>query len=148
MKNIVFFIALICTSLSFSQNINIKISEYDKKLDSTSYSQFLFVNASYSSSRPLLFIVVNKKLFPIMEKKVQSVFKFKQEYTDIVVLGIDNNNLSQLKDIDNKIISNTIEYIFEFRNFFRLPLILKEDIYKSIFFVSQEEDLCKELFCK
>lgn len=148
MKNIVFFIALTCTSLSFSQNINIKISEYDKKLDSTSYSQFLFVNASYSSSRPLLFIVVNKKLFPIMEKKVQSVFKFKQEYTDIVVLGLDNNNLSQLKDIDNKIISNTIEYIVEFRNFFRLPEILKEDIYKSIFFVSQEEDLCKELFCK
>lgn len=148
MKKYIYFIVLLHTSLCMSQNVSIKISDYNKKIDSTYYSQFLFVNASYSSSRPLLFIVVNKKLFPIIEKKVQSAFKSKQEYTDVCVIGIANNNLSELKDIDNKIITNTMEYILEFRRFFGLPVILKEDIYNRILYISQEDELCKELFCR
>lgn len=116
-------------------------------MDEKVYSTFIFVNSSYSSSRPYLFLVVDKSLFLKLENKIQKHFKQKQEYTDIYLIGIENFDIKNVSDLEKKIIDEYIEKILVFRNSFNLPQMNKEIIYSSINFLNKESDLCKKLAC-
>lgn len=147
MKHLLGFFLLLNFQLCISQNISIKISDYYRKMDKKVYSTFIFVNSSYSSSRPYLFLVVDKSLFLKLENKIQKHFKQKQEYTDIYLIGIENFDIKNVSDLEKKIIDEYIEKILVFRNSFNLPQMNKEIIYSSINFLNKESDLCKKLAC-
>jgi hypothetical protein len=92
MKKIIFFFLIFQFQISLGQNVNIEISDYYCKLDGKAYSTYQFVNSSYSSLRPTLVILTNKDLSFEISTKLSFLYKTKQEYTDVWILGITNFN--------------------------------------------------------
>ncbi|AWG20890.1 hypothetical protein FFWV33_04705 [Flavobacterium faecale] len=149
MKKIILVFMFLTFHLCSSQNVYVKISDYNKKVDGKNYATFKFVNSSYSSGRPFVTMVVNKNLIVEYENKISKAYHHKQEYTDVYLIGIENFNYSNISDIDKKIIAISLDDIIEFRKYFGLPI--EEDtkhISSSIIYIKNEMDFCKVFGCE
>lgn len=132
-----------------SQNVNVKISDYAKNIDGKNYSTFKYVNSSYSSGRAFVTIVLNRSLFNQYEDNISKVYKRKQEYTDVYLIGIENFNYDNISDIDKKIIATAIADILEFRKYFGLPIEGKaEYINSQIIYPKNKKDFCAIFRCE
>ncbi|WP_346984099.1 hypothetical protein [Chryseobacterium sp. POE27] len=106
------------------------------------------MNASYSSSRPLLIVITDEENFKKIHLKIPNLFKFKQEYTDINLLGIKGFDINNISIADNKIIDDFIQKIIKYRMDNNLPRYSENEIRKQINYLEKNEDLCKFLICK
>ncbi|KPE51188.1 hypothetical protein AOB46_11005 [Chryseobacterium indologenes] len=88
----------------FSQNIKCETANYSKRIDGKEYSIYNYIQASYSSSRPLIVIVANKEVFTKIHLKIPSLFSVKQEYTDVNLLGINDFNKTTFPKLIKKLL--------------------------------------------
>jgi len=146
MKKIIFIFLIFQLQISFGQNVNIEISDYYCKLDGKVYSTYQFVSSSYSSLRPTLVIVTNKDLSFEISTKLSILYKSKQEYTDVWILGITNFNQKNISEIDKKIIDKFFQQIIKYRADNNLPSDTRLETDKII--IENKNEICRYLVCK
>lgn len=142
------FLIILLSIKSFSQNIHIEITDYLKKIDDKEYSTYQFVSASYSHSRPTIVLVASKDGFMKLYHEIPSLYKAKQEYTDVYLLGIENFDLNKLTETDKKILDAFYDSIIKYRNDNGLPVIKKESINGLTNFIVNNESLYKYFSCR
>lgn len=130
----------------FSQNVKCEITDYEKNIDNREYSTYQYVNSSYSYSRPLIILVTDKDTFMEVHQKIPMMFSYKQEYTDVYLLGIKNFNKDNIDVLDNKIIKIFIDDIVKYRINNNLPDSGSEYIVQQVNYL-ENKDLCKFLSC-
>ncbi len=149
MKTIILNILFILFGLNtISQNIKSEIISFSEKLNGVEYSTYHFVNASYSYSRLPLIFVTDKKNFDKAFSNVPSLFKSKQEYTDIYILGINGFNNLSVKDSTNPIINLFANNISKYRIFNNLPHYDVATLLKEIIYTNSANFLCEHLICR
>lgn len=141
---LIFMIYHIC----YSQNVKIEIADYVKNIDSTEYSTYQYVNASYSYSRHLLVIVTDKDVFMKIHTNIPKLFFSKQEYTDVNLLGITGFNKNYISNVDKKIMDIFIKAIIKYRNDNNLLPYSEDQLYSNINYIETTDDLCKLLICR
>jgi len=147
MKKISYLLLLSCFKI-FSQNVHIEITDYLKQIDDKKYSTYQYVNASYSHSRPIIILVASKDVFNKVYLEIPSLYKSKQEYTDVYLLGIENFNSDNITETDKKILDTFYDGIIKYRNDNGLPVIIKERMNGLTNFVIRNDDLCKYFSCR
>ena len=125
----------------FSQNIKCETADYSKRIDGKEYSTYNYIQASYSSSRPLIVMVANKEVFTKIYLKIPSLFSVKQEYTDVNLLGINDFNKNNISETDKKIIDTFINGIIKYRIDHNLPVYTEEQIKSRINYLDTSEDI-------
>jgi len=145
---LIILISCIVCANCFSQNIKCETIDYAKKIENKEYSTYQYVNASYSSSRPLLVIITDEENFKEIHLKIPSLFKFKQEYTDINLLGIKDFNVNNILIADDKIIHDFTQKIIKYRIDNDLPVYSENEIRAQIHYLEKPADICKFLICK
>lgn len=139
----IFLFGLICVFSGKAQNISVKIVNYNQKLENHSYATYIYVNSSYSLSRPFIILVVEKNLFVKYENKILDVFKKKQEYTDVYLIGIEKIDFNNLKEIDKTILASSLDDFKKFRAYFKLPKEDDEIFNSSIVYLKSDSDFRK-----
>lgn len=147
MKKISFLLIILFSNICFSQNIKCETTEYSKKHQAENYSTYHYIQSSYSHSRPILIMVTNNKIFMNEHIKIPKLFSFKQEYTDVYLLGIDSLVFDNLNQSNNEIIDLFINSIIKYRDENKLPVYSSEQIKSKIIFLNKNKDLCKYLIC-
>ena len=148
MKKTLFSLFIFQIQILFGQNVSIEISDYSRNIDGKEYSTYQFVNSSYSSSRPTLVILTNKDLFLELSTKTPTLYKSKQEYTDVWILGITNFNNKNVSEVDKKIIENFLEQIIKYRADNSLPTYSLENLEANKIFIDNKVEICRYLICK
>lgn len=147
MKNF-FFLIILLSIRSFSQNVHIEITDYLKNIDNKEYSTYQYVSASYSHSRPTIVLVASKDDFMKIYHQIPPLYESKQEYTDVYLLGIENIDSNKLNETDKKILDTFYDGIVKYRYDNGLPEIKKESLKGTTNFIVENEDLCKYFSCR
>ena len=147
MRKLIFAYLIFQFGICFGQNVKIEIADYSKKLDGKEYSTYQFVNSSYSRSRATLVLITNKEIFLELSSKLPNIFKAKQEYTDVWVLGISNFDQKNITDIDKKIIQKFLEQIIKYRADNELPEYTLERLEADKLFIENKKEICQNLSC-
>jgi len=148
MKRILFICLIFQFQTSFGQNVRIEISDYYREFEGKVYSTYQFVSSSYSSSRPTLAIITNKDLSFELFDKLSILYKAKQEYTDIWILGINNFNPKNISEVDKKIIDKFLQQIIKYRTDNNLPPETLERLETDKIIIEKKEEICQYLMCK
>ncbi|MBF4465000.1 hypothetical protein [Flavobacterium sp. LC2016-12] len=148
MKKILFICLIFQFQISFGQNVSIEISDHYRELDGKAYATYQFVCASYSSSRPTLVILTNKDLSFELSDKLSILYKAKQEYTDVWILGITDFNQKNASEVDKKIIDKFLKQIIKYRSDNNLPPDTLESLETDKIIIEKKEEICKYLMCK
>lgn len=148
MRKIIFTYLLFHVGICIGQNVKIEIADYSKKLEGKEYSTFQFVSSSYSYSRATLVLITNKEIFLELSTKLPIIFKSKQEYTDVWVLGISNFDQKSISEIDKKIIQKFLEQIIKYRADNNLPEYTLERLEANKLFIENKKEICLNLSCK
>jgi len=148
MKRIVLICLIFQFQISFGQNVNIEISDHYCELDGKAYATYQFVNSSYSSSRPTLVILTNKDLSFELSSKLSILYKAKQEYTDVWILGITNFNQKNVSEVEKKIIDTFYQQIIKYRADNNLPIKTIERLDTDKIIIEKKEEICRYLSCK
>lgn len=148
MKKVFILIFLLGALKGISQNVKMEIIDYLKTIDGVKYSTYQYANASYSYSRPLIVFVTDKDRFIKVCGDVPVIFRTKQEYTDIFILGIENFTLGNITKINKEIIDLFLESVIKYRNCNNLPIYTKEKMYSELIYLDKQKNLCKYLSCK
>jgi len=147
MKKILFIYLIFQIQISFGQNVRIEISDYSRKIDENEYSTYQFVNSSYSSLRPTLVILTNKDLFLELSTKLSTLYKAKQEYTDVWILGITNFDKKNISEVEKNIIEKFYKHIIKYRIDNDLPPYTIERLEADKIYIEQEKEICRYLMC-
>ena len=148
MKRILFICLIFYFQISYGQNVSIEISDHYRVLDGKAYSTYQFVSSSYSSSRPTLVILTNKDLSFELSTKLSILYKAKQEYTDVWILGITNFNQKNVSEVDKKIIDKFYQQIIKYRSDNNLPIETIERLETNKIIIEKKEETCRYLMCK
>lgn len=148
MKKTFFIFLIFQFQISFGQNISVEISDHYRKLDGKVYSTYQYVNSSYSYSRPTLVIITNKNLSFELWTKLSMIFKAKQEYTDIWILGITDFNQKEVSEVDKKIMDTFFQQIIKYRADNNLPSYSLEILQEDKVILERKEEICQYLMCK
>lgn len=148
MKKVFILIFQLISFAAIAQNIKIEIVDYLKTIEGTKYSTYQYANASYSYSRPLIVFITDKDQFIKVCGDVPVIFRTKQEYTDIFILGIENFTLENITKINKKIIDLFLESIIKYRGCNNLPIYTKEKMYSELIYLDKQKNFCKYLSCK
>ncbi|MCI9844361.1 hypothetical protein [Flavobacterium pectinovorum] len=148
MKRILFICMIFQFQISFGQNVSIEVSDHYRELDGKAYATYQFVSSSYSSSRPSLVILTNKDLSFELSTKLSILYKVKQEYTDVWILGITNFNQKNVSEVDKKIIDKFYQQIIKYRADNNLPLETLERLATDKIIIEKKEEICLYLMCK
>lgn len=148
MKRILFICLIFYFQISYGQNVSIEISDHYRVLDGKVYSTYQFVSSSYSSSRPTLVILTNKDLSFEISTKLSILYKAKQEYTDVWILGITNFNQKNVSQVDKKIIDKFYQQIIKYRADNNLPIETLERLETDKIIIEKKEEICRYLMCK
>lgn len=148
MKHLLYIFLFFNCLESFSQNVNIEITDYLKKINDKEYSTYQFVNASYSHSRPTIVLVTSKDSFMKIYHEIPLLYKSKQEYTDVYLLGIENFDSNNLTETDKLILDAFYQNIIKYRADNNLLKIEKKQIEAGTNFILKNEDLCKYFSCR
>lgn len=97
--------------------------------------------------RPTLVIITNENLFFQLSSKLSFIYKAKQEYTDVWILGITNFSNKSVSEIDKKIIDTFFGQIVKYRADNSLPLYDVESLEKVKVFMENKQQICKYLVC-
>ncbi len=143
-----FYLIILFSFSMFSQNVKIEITDYLKKIDDKEYSTYQFVNASYSYSRPTIVLITSKDSFMKIYDEIPLLYKSKQEYSDVYLLGIENFDSNNLTETDKKIIDAFYDNIIKYRADNNLLKIEKEQIKARTNFILKNEELCKYFSCR
>lgn len=147
MKKILFIYLIFQIQISFGQNVRIEISDYSRKIDGKEYSTYQFVNSSYSSSRPTLVILTNKDLFLELSTRLSTLYKSKQEYTDVWILGITDFDKKNISEVEKNIIEKFYKHIIKYRIDNDLPPYTIERLGADKIYIEQEKEICRYLMC-
>ena len=147
MKRLIFIYLLFQVGINFGQNVKIEIADYSRKLDGKEYSTYQFVSSSYSHSRATLVLITNKEILIELSTKLPILFKAKQEYTDVWVLGISNFDQKNISEIDKKIIQKFLEQIVKYRVDNNLPEYTLERLEANKLFIENKKEICRSLSC-
>ena len=148
MKKILFIFLIFQFQFFFGQNVSIEISDHYRELDGKAYATYPFACSSYSSSRPTLVIITNKDLSFELFDKLLVLYKAKQEYTDVWILGITNFNQKNISEVDKKIIDKFLQQIIKYRADNNLPPDTLEQLEKHKIIIQKKEEICRYLMCK
>ncbi|MBK0371311.1 hypothetical protein [Flavobacterium agrisoli] len=154
MKKVLFICLIFQFQISFGQNVSIEISDHYRELDGKAYATYQFACSSYSALRPTLVILTNKDLSFELFDKLSVLYKAKQEYTDVWILGITNFNQKNISEIDKKIIDKFLQQIIKYRADNNLPSMeleppdTLETLQRDKIIIEKKEEICKYLMCK
>lgn len=148
MKKLFFIFLLFQVGSCFGQDIKIEIADYSRFIDGTEYSTFQFVNSSYSRSRPTLVLITNKDLLLDLSAKLPILYKAKQEYTDVWILGITNFNQKNISEVDKKIMAIFFQQIIKYRTDNNLSGYPLETLEAEKVFIENKEEIYKYLLYK
>ncbi|RTL10284.1 MAG: hypothetical protein EKK56_10235 [Flavobacteriaceae bacterium] len=148
MTQFIFILILFNLQILFGQNVNIQISDYSLKHNGVEYSTYQFVNSSYSLSRPTLIILTNKDLFLNFSNELSNLYKSKQEYTDVWILGITNFNQNGITFQEKEVIKVFLKQIMKYRSDNNLPLYTLESLESEIVILKNKDEICKYLTCR
>ena len=148
MKKVFNMIFLLLSFKGISQNVKIEIVDYLKTIDGITYSTYQYANASYSYSRPLIIFIIDKGKFQKVYDNIPNIFRSKQEYTDVFILGIENFTRNNITQTDKKIIETFLDSIINYRNCNNLPIYTKELMYSELIYLDKLDNICKYLSCK
>ena len=154
MKRILLICLIFQFQISLGQNVSIEISDHYRELDGKAYATYQFVSSSYSALRPTLVFITNKDLSFELSHKLSTLYKAKQEYTDVWILGITSFNQKNISEVDKKIIDKFLQQIIKYRADNNLPLIEGEppytldDLQRDKIIIEKKDDICKYLICK
>ncbi|MBJ2127242.1 hypothetical protein [Flavobacterium sp. IB48] len=148
MKKTLLIFLIFQFQISFGQNISVEISDHYRELGGKVYSTYQYVNSSYSYSRPTLVILTNKNLSFELSTKLSIIFKAKQEYTDIWILGIADFNQKEVSEVDKKIIDTFFQQIIKYRAGNNLPSYSLESLQEDKIILERKEEICQYLMCK
>ncbi|WP_333808548.1 hypothetical protein [Flavobacterium sp.] len=148
MRKIIFLLILFKVQIFFGQNVNIQISNFSLKHNEVEYSTFQFVNSSYSISRPTLVVLTNNDLFLKFSNELSSLYKFKQEYTDIWILGITNLSPNELTFQEKEVIDLFLKEIIKYRSDNNLSHYTLESLESEKIILRNKDEICKYLICK
>ena len=148
MKNLLFLPILFTVAFSYGQNMRIDIADLSRQIDGKEYATYQFAFASYSYSRPTLIIIGDKKALLELGPKLSALCeRKKQEYTDVLILGITDFNQTALSEVDTKIIRTFFKQIMKYRIDNSLPLITLYEMESNKIFIKNTADICKYLSC-
>jgi len=76
------------------------------------------------------------------------LYKAKQEYTDVWILGITNFNQKNISEVDKKIIDKFYQQIIKYRADNNLPIETLERLETDKIIIEKKEEICRYLMCK
>lgn len=148
MKKILFICLIFHFQISFGQNVSIAIADHHRELDGKAYAAYQFACSSYSTSRPTLAIITDKELSFELFDKLPALYKAKQEYTDVWILGIADFNQKNISEADKKIIGKFLQQIIKYRADNNLPPDTLEELEAHKTFIEKKDEICRYLLCK
>jgi len=130
------------------QNVKLEIGDFARELDGKNYSTFQFVNSSYSRSRATIVFITSKPILLELTQSIPKLFKVKQEYTDVWVLGIADFDPQKIGVTDQKIITTFFQKIIKYRNDNDLPAYSMERLEEARYIINSKEEICKYIACR
>ena len=142
MKKILFIFLIFQFQFFFGQNVSIEISDHYRELDGKAYATYQFVSSSYSALRPTLVFITNKDLSFELLHKLSTLYKAKQEYADVWILGITSFNQKNISEVDKKIIEKFYRQIIKYRADNSLPTYTIENLEANKVFIDNKVETC------
>ncbi len=148
MRLLIFCIIVFQATLCYSQNVKIEIGDFAKKIDGKGYATYQFVNSSYSASRPTLVFITSQAVLLQLTTQIPNLFRIKQEFTDVWVLGIKDFNQTSISSTDQKIIDSFLLKIVKYRNDNDLAPFTFQRLNESKIFINSKDEICKFISCR
>lgn len=147
MKSLLLASYLFAYSISYAQNVNLEIIDFVQKLDGREFSIYQFARSSYSSSRSSVILIIPKRQFLDLTRIIPELFKRKQEYTDVWILGFDIIDRTKLSDIELKVVDKYFNRIVKYRIDNDLPPYDLKRLSEQVIFLNNYKEICNNLMC-
>ena len=77
-----------------------------------------------------------------LSAQLPNLYKSKQEYTDVCILGLTNFNQKDISEINKKIINLFLNQIVKYRTDNNLPEINFQNLSDNKYFIEKKAEIC------